>query len=97
MSAAPIDLVQAERQALADFLAVLAAERIGLPHARPRRRDLLDVVNRHDDATRAALEHMRPAQADATWNAGWQLRRDVVAACDRCDRAEEQARWAHED
>jgi hypothetical protein len=58
-----------------------------------RRHDVLGALVDHEDASRQSLEAMKPAQADATWQAVWQLRVDVAAALDRCERAEREAKY----
>ena len=59
-----------------------------------RRHDVLGALVDHEDNTRRSLETMRPAEAEATWQAVWQLRVDVSAALDRCEEAEREAKWA---
>lgn len=66
---------------------------VGLQTVSARRRDVLGSLEPHEERTRRSLETMKPAQADATWQAVWQLRLDVAAALDRCEEAEREARW----
>lgn len=82
---------------LVRFIASQEMEHGSLPHCWDRRRDLLDVLNFHDTATRRCLDAMNPAQDRESWAASWQLRRDVIAALDRCDRHEQLAKWARDE
>lgn len=69
----------------------------GLPHAAARRRDLAAALERSEDLTRRRIAEVPEPQATALWDATWQLRRDVMEACDRCERAEGQGRWARDE
>ncbi len=69
----------------------------GAPHAGARRRDLATALERSEDLTRRRIAKVPEPQATALWDATWQLRRDVMEACDRCERAEGQARWASDE
>lgn len=82
---------------LVRFVASCALDHVGLPHCRDRRRDLLSVLSLHETATRLCLDAMNPAQDRESWDASWQLRRDVIAALDRCDRREQLAKWARDE
>jgi len=84
-----------------DLLAAAVRDTPTLPIAvqavAARRADVLGALVVHEDATRRSLETMKPAQADATWQAVWQLRSDVATALNRCEAAEREAKWASDD
>jgi hypothetical protein len=63
-------------------------------HAPARRADLLAIVALHEDATRRVVRNDTSAEAEALWQATWNLRKDVIAALERCETAEAQALWA---
>jgi hypothetical protein len=65
-------------------------------HALERRLDFIGVLDEHEDSTRFLLDadRLHPAVDDALWSATWQLRLDVIAALDRCERAERDSRFA---
>ena len=82
---------------LLDVLTVIEQERAGVPHGQKRRQQLLTVLERGEQRTRKLIRHMPEARQAAIWRATWQLRMDVIAACDRCATAERDARWAQDD
>ena len=68
----------------------------GLLHAAGRRHRLAAALEWGEDQTRALITNMPEPQATAIWDATWQLRHDVMAACERCECSEKWARWARD-
>jgi hypothetical protein len=78
---------------------VNATRDTSLANAPERRAELLAVLASHEEDVRFLLNTstLRPAVSDALWSATWELRLDVIAALDRCEKAEGQARYAHDE
>ena len=93
------EVMPADLQTIVDnFLARCARERVSpRPYAALRREAMIEVLNDFDEHVRLALRFLTPAQAGATWDAAWQLRKDVIEAIDRCEAAERDAKWTHGD
>jgi hypothetical protein len=89
-SAAPAEpLVFDDRQLIVHPPLSLCASR--------RRATMLDCLDSYENVTRYRARFMSDAQADAIWSAVWQLRTDVVAALERCEAAEREARWCRDE
>jgi len=71
----------------------------GLPDAEQRTDDISCVLCYHEQRMREALNEagIRRAYDNAVWASVWQLRQDVLAACDRAAKAQHEARWARDE
>ena len=65
--------------------------------AKRRRASFLDLLQSYESVTQYRFRMMTESQGDACWAAVWQLRKDVVAALDRCEAAERSARWVRDE
>ena len=62
-----------------------------------RRASIVDCLDSYEEVVRYRRRVMTEAQHVAVWEASWQLRMDVVAALDRCEGAEQAARWVRDE
>ena len=65
--------------------------------ARRRRASIVDCLDSFEEVTRYRERFVGEDQAAACWDAAWRLRRDVIAALERCEEAERSARWARDE
>ena len=65
--------------------------------SRRRRATIVDCLDSYEEVARYQARHLTEAQAEATWDAVWQLRLDVIAALERCEAGERAARWVRDE